>query len=297
MVAAVQMVSGPHLDRNLGTVERWVALAAARGAALVVLPENFALMDSSGIAALGQAESSPQGPVRRFLADLAHRHGVWLVAGSLPDTLCPDGRSAAPKVHSVCRLYDPSGQERCRYDKVHLFDAEVDDATGTYRESDRFEAGIRLVCTSLQERAVPADPGAEAPRIGLSICYDLRFPELYTALRGAGADLFAVPSAFTHETGRAHWEVLLRARAIENQVFVIAANQGGLHSGGRRTWGHSMIVDPWGRVLDEVRDDGEGLALAEVDMRWLAAVRSAMPLRAHRRVTQDAGGTLRLLCC
>jgi predicted amidohydrolase len=263
-----------------------------------VLPYNFPKLENDSILSLAQAESSSQGKVRRFLAELARETGSWLVAGSLPDSTRPDGSRITDRVRSVCRVYDPMGNEHCRYDKIHLFDVDVQDSQGSYRESDRFEPGSAIVCADLLSDSSSCTfsgtfsamghalaAAAEQPlRLGLTICYDLRFPELFGMLREAGAHIVSVPSAFTHATGKAHWEVLLRARAIENQVFVIAANQGGVHDNHRRTWGHSMIVDPWGTILDQMTDDGEGLAVARLDLHQLSAVRAAMPLLQHKRV-------------
>ncbi len=172
----------------------------------------------------------------------------------------------------ACLVFDPRGEMVARYDKMHLFDVQVDDRQAQYSESRSFEPGSRIVCVD-----------APVGRIGLSICYDLRFPELYRKLLEQGAEILTVPSAFTKVTGEAHWEVLLRARAIENQCFVLAANQGGVHNATRETWGHSMIVDPWGRVLARV-ESGEGVAVADIDLSALHALRSRMPIQSHRRL-------------
>ena len=273
-IAALQMVSTPDVARNLAAARRLIGEAAADGAALVALPEYFCLMGRSDRDKLAIAEPDGDGPIQRTLAEAAREHGVWLIGGTLPIVSATD----ASRVRNACCVYAPDGHRAARYDKLHLF--RFDDGRGeAYDEGRVLEAGTEPVTFDL------AAAGAERPlQVGLSICYDLRFPELYRAL-GAGrpCDLIAVPSAFTHTTGRAHWELLLRARAVENQCYVIAPAQGGLHENGRRTWGHSLVVDPWGEVLACVEEDGEGIAAAELDGARLAAVRRQLPALEHRR--------------
>lgn len=276
VVAVVQMVSGAEVARNLEQADQLIEQAVARGAQCVLLPENFALLDSQGVVALGVQESAGSGPVLPWLAERSRQHRIWLMAGSLPLAQRPDGRRLQERVRSACLVFDPSGRQVARYDKLHLFDVDVADGVGSYRESDRFEAGDSPVTCALGE-------GARPWVAGLSICYDLRFPALYQAYAEEGVDLVVVPAAFTHVTGEKHWEVLLRARAIENQVYVLAANQGGLHDNRRRTWGHSMIIDPEGCILDEVREEGPGLAMAVLDPQRLDPIRRAMPVARHRR--------------
>lgn len=267
--AAIQMVSGLDIDQNLQSAERLCLEAVRQGAQVVVLPENFALMESPALRKLGVSEATSEGRVRQYLARQAKLLGIWLVAGSLPCAARPDGQVLDNRVRSSCFVISPEGVEVARYDKIHLFDVDVGDAQGSYRESDRFEAGDSVMT-------------AELPwgRVGLSICFDLRFPTLYQALGQLGASILTVPSAFTWKTGEAHWEVLLRARAIENQCFVLASNQGGQHSARRQTWGHSMIIDPWGRILAEVTSSGEGVAVAELDFADMQAIRLRMPLHS-----------------
>ncbi|GAB4167183.1 MAG: carbon-nitrogen hydrolase family protein [Rhodocyclaceae bacterium] len=263
LVAAVQMVSGPDVARNCADAGRLVAEAARRGAALVVLPEYFPLMGMSERDKIAASEPEGEGPIQRFLAETAARHGVWLVGGSVPLAVAnPD------KVSNSCLVFDPSGSRVARYDKVHLFD--YDDGVQSYKESETIEPGSRVSVF-------------EAPlgRIGLSICYDLRFPELYRAM--GVVDLIVVPAAFTYTTGQAHWELLLRARAVENQCYVVSSAQGGHHANGRVTYGHSMIVDPWGEVLDRL-DSGPGLVAAPIDRERLEAIRRRLPALAHRRM-------------
>ncbi|MFC6669497.1 carbon-nitrogen hydrolase family protein [Marinobacterium aestuariivivens] len=273
-VAVIQMVSGERLEDNLEVAGRLVSRAADGGARLVLLPENFALFDSANLRAL--AEAGCGLPER--VAGLAADAGVWLVAGSIPQALRPDGAPvAAGRVRSSCLVFDDRGGLRARYDKRHLFDVDVADGQRAYRESDYVEPG---------ETPVLVD--TPVGRLGLSICYDLRFAEHYLALRAAGAELIAVPSAFTAVTGAAHWEVLLRARAIETQCYLLGADQGGRHSNRRETWGHSMIVDPWGEVLG-VQDQGEGIVSASLDLDRLRQIRGEMPMQAHReKATQQS---------
>ncbi|MBK1714456.1 carbon-nitrogen hydrolase family protein [Rubrivivax gelatinosus] len=265
-IAAVQMVSTPDLGRNLETAARLVAEAAGAGAQLVALPEYFCLIGARDTDKLAFAEPEGDGAIQRFLAGLASRHGVWLVGGTLP-LRAPDGE----RVFNRCCVFGPDGVEAAHYDKIHLF--AYDNGRERYAEATTLAAGDTPV-------AVQCGP----LRVGLSVCYDLRFPELYRALMTQPpCDLLCVPAAFTATTGRAHWELLLRARAVENQCYVLAPAQGGLHESGRRTWGHSLIADPWGEVLAQ-RDEGEGVVLAEVSAARLAEVRSQLPALAHRRI-------------
>ncbi len=273
-IAALQMVSTPDVERNLATAERLIAQAADAGAAWVALPEYFCLMGRSDRDKLAIAEDAGAGPIQHRLADAARRHAVWVIGGTLPI------RSDDPeRVFNSCCVYAPDGRLAARYDKLHLFC--FDNGRERYDEGRVLRAGSEPVAFNA--------PSPESPvplRVGLSICYDLRFPELYRSLMAQPGqppcDLIAVPSAFTHTTGAAHWELLLRARAVENQCYVIAPAQGGLHDNGRRTWGHSMVIDPWGEVL-AVQAEGEGVVLAELDVARLAAVREQLPALSHRR--------------
>lgn len=272
-VALIQMVSEKDRDTNLARVSALLGEAARSGARIAVLPENFACFDSAGMRALAEQELGPEGPVRRFLAEQARSLGLWIVAGSMPMAVRPDGSPVpAPRVRATCWVLDDQGREVARYDKVHLFDAEVGDSHGSYRESDTFEPGTTPVCVD-----------TPLGKLGLSICYDLRFPELYRKLVEQGATWIVVPSAFTWRTGQAHWEPLLRARAIEDQVWICAPNQGGQHDARRRTWGHSMVVDPWGTVVRQA-GEGESLLLARLDPDQVTATRQAMPALQNRRL-------------
>ena len=269
-IAAVQMVSTPDLARNLEAAGRLVAAAAAQGAELVGLPEYFCLLGRQDTDKLSVAESPGQGPIQSFLSTAAQRHGVWIVGGTMP--MAVPGNEQ--RVRNTCLVYGPDGTAQARYDKIHLF--AFDNGPERYDEARVLERGDE-----------PVTFNAGGHRVGLSVCYDLRFPELYRALAFApgqpACDLLCVPSAFTYTTGQAHWELLLRARAVENQCYLLAPAQGGVHENGRRTWGHSMVVGPWGEVL-ACCDEGEGLALADIDPARLAEVRQQLPALAHRRL-------------
>ena len=267
-IAALQMVSTPRVDENLATAQRLIGDAAREGARLVALPEYFCFMAADDRDKLAIAEAPGAGPIQQALADAARAHRVWVIGGTLPIT------SDDPEhVLNASCVYSPDGQLAARYDKMHLF--RYDNGRERYDEA-------RVLCAG----EAPVAVEAEGLRVGLSICYDLRFPELYRALSFAPGqrpcDLIAVPAAFTYTTGHAHWELLLRARAVENQCYVIAAAQGGTHETGRRTWGHSMIVDPWGEVLG-VQPEGEGIVMAELDPARIASVRMQLPALQHRR--------------
>ena len=263
-IAAVQMVSTPDVARNLAAAARLVAEAADAGARLVALPEYFCLMGQRDDDKLAIAEADGDGPIQAFLAETARRHGIWLVGGTLPIRATAPGR-----VRNACCVYGPEGARVARYDKIHLF--AFDNGREHYDEGRVLEAGSEPVAFD-----------AGGLRVGLSICYDLRFPELYRALMQPPCDVLVVPAAFTHTTGLAHWELLLRARAVENQCHVLASAQGGLHENGRRTFGHSMVVGPWGEVL-AVRAEGEGVVAADAALERRDAVRGQLPALAHRR--------------
>jgi deaminated glutathione amidase len=264
-LAALQMVSTPDVDRNLEAAARLIRDAAAHGATLAALPEYFCLMGHSDRRKLEVAEADGQGPIQQFLSDQARTHRLWLIGGTLPI------RTANPeRVRNACCVYAPSGERAARYDKLHLF--AFDNGSERYDEGRVLEAGEQPVAVQAGEL-----------RVGLSVCYDIRFPELYRALCNPPCDVLSVPAAFTYPTGHAHWELLLRARAVENQCVVLAAAQGGRHENGRRTWGHSMVVDPWGEVL-ACLDEGEGVVFAEVDAARLAKVRLQLPALQHRRL-------------
>ncbi|MFT0532287.1 carbon-nitrogen hydrolase family protein [Castellaniella hirudinis] len=261
-VAAVQMVSGLSLDDNLRQAAHWVGEAARAGARLVALPEYFCFMGRRDPDKLALAETPGAGPIQSFLADLARRHGLWLVGGTLP-LHSPD----AQRIYNACLVFDPQGRQAARYDKIHLF--------GFKKDAESYDESISI------------RPGDNPPqvfsmpfgRVALAVCYDLRFPELFRAQ--GDVRLMVVPAAFTYTTGSVHWQVLLRARAIENQCYVLASAQGGVHENGRRTWGHSMLIDPWGDVLASL-PEGPGLVSGALEAARLAAVRQALPALRHR---------------
>ena len=262
-IAAVQMVSGPDIAQNLRDADRLVAEAAARGAQLVALPEYFPLISGNDMDKVHAREKEGAGPLQDFLRETAVRHKVWLVGGSIPlEAAVPD------KVRNSCLVFDAAGRRVARYDKIHLFGFHR--GTEHYNESQTIEHGDEVVAFD-----------SPVGRVGLSLCYDLRFPELYRSM--GPVDLLVVPAAFTHTTGQAHWELLLRARAVENLCYVLAAAQGGTHPSGRMTWGDSMVVDPWGGVLDRLAK-GPGVVTAEVVRDRIAELRASLPALEHRRL-------------
>ena len=260
-VAAAQMVSTPNPADNCETAARLVREAAAAGAQLVLLPEYWAVLGGNEQDKVEIAEPAGDGPLQNFLANLARECGIWLLGGTLPLKSHQSG-----KVLNSLMAYAPDGTLASRYDKIHLF--------GFTRGEESYDESRTIVPGS--EVAVLETPFA---RVGLSICYDLRFPELYRAM--GQCDLIVMPAAFTATTGRAHWEVLLRARAIENQCYVLASAQGGLHPNGRRTWGHSMLVDPWGGICAELAE-GEGVVTGEIDLDSMMGIRTSLPALQHR---------------
>lgn len=265
-VAAVQMVSGTDVSENLQTAARLVEQAVDRGAQLVALPENFAWLGGDAASRRAATEVAGEGPIQTFLSDAARKWRIWLSAGTMP-MLAPDGRAYAASL-----ALDPDGRVAARYDKIHLFDVELPEAKERYRESD-------YTCPGDEPKTVDTVCG----RVGLTVCYDVRFPELYRRLAGEGTLLFTVPSAFTMSTGAAHWDVLLRARAVENLAFVLAPAQGGRHPNGRETYGQTLIVDPWGRVLARRHERGAGVVVAALDLDRQAALRRRFPVLRHRR--------------
>ena len=264
-LAAVQLISGPNVGPNLETAGRLIAEAAAAGAQLVALPEYFPLIGASDVDRLAARETDGSGPIQDFLATAARKHGLWLVGGSIP--LQADDPA---KLRNSCLVYDPQGRRVARYDKIHLFGFRK--GAEAYDEAATIERGDRVVAFDLQL-------GPHVLRVGLAICYDLRFPELFRA-QGT-LDLLVLPAAFTETTGRAHWEMLLRARAVENQCYVLASAQGGLHPTGRRTHGNSMVVDPWGEVVARM-DKGEGIVVADFDPQRISDTRASLPALKHR---------------
>ncbi len=275
-IAAVQMVSTPDWARNRDAAAALIAQAASAGADLVLLPEYFCVMGRKDTDKLALAETPGSGPIQQFLSTASREHGVWLVGGTLPVQA-----AGADRVLNRSVVFASDGQVVTHYDKIHLF--AYDNGRESYDEGRTLCAGSEPVAFHAGAGPAGASPDATALRVGLSVCYDLRFPELYRALMTPPCDVLCVPAAFTYTTGRAHWELLLRARAVENQCYVLAAAQGGTHENGRRTWGHTMVVDPWGEVL-QVLPEGEGFVVAEVDAARLAQVRQQLPALAHRRL-------------
>lgn len=271
--AVVQMVSGTTIATNLRRAEALLEEAAAQRATLAVLPEYFCLMGRTDHDKIDAREAPGHGPIQDFLAATARRLGLWIAAGTVPLQTPEPGR-----VFNTTWVYAPDGSSIARYDKIHLF--AFDRGTEHYDEAASIVPGTAPQAFTLPDAAATDGLGW---RIGLSICYDLRFPELYRALSAVPCDAMLVPAAFTHTTGKAHWEVLLRARAIENQCYVLASAQGGTHENGRRTFGHSMIVDPWGEAL-AVLDEGEGVICAELSAARLREVREQLPALRHRRL-------------
>jgi deaminated glutathione amidase len=268
IAAAIQMVSGADLRTNLDQAASLIAKAAARGAQLAVLPENFALMGAGDEAKLAVAEAAGSGPIQDFLAQQAKQHRLWLVGGTVPLR----GKADATRAYASCLVYDADGRQAARFDKIHLFDVHIPGRDESYAESRSTLAGEDIVVLD-----------TPLGRLGLAVCYDLRFPELFRRMADQNAEIIALPSAFTAATGRAHWEVLLRARAVENLCYVIAPDQGGTHPGGRETWGDSLIVDAWGQVLSRLVR-GPGVVMGEIDLLRLRQTRERFPALQHRRL-------------
>ncbi len=259
------MASGPDVEANLLEAGRLIGAVAEAGAGLVVLPENFALMGRTEFDKLDCMENVGNGMIQQFLADSARRNSVWIVGGTLPIVASVSG-----KIRASCLVFDDQGQQVARYDKMHLFDVDVPGTDEQYRESDTIEAGTEPVVLN-----------TPFGRLGIAVCYDLRFPELFRRMLSSGVEIIVLPAAFTEKTGAAHWDVLVRARAVENLCYVVAAAQGGFHVNGRQTHGRSMIVDPWGKVLDK-KDTGPGYVLARIDLQLLNRLRSSFPVLDHR---------------
>ena len=265
-LSIVQMNSGSVPESNLAQLRGLLEQAADNGAQLVVLPENFALMSENQAQRCALAEEDANGPIQAAVADLAQKYSLWIVAGTIPIR-----SSDSQRPFASCCVYDASGERAGRYDKIHLFDVQLPDGSGAYSESSYTTPGNR-----------PAVVTTPWGRLGLAVCYDLRFPELFREMSAGGVDLITLPAAFTVATGRAHWQSLLRARAIENQCLVAAAAQTGQHSGSRSTWGHSMVLDGWGRILTDLGDT-IGIECVDIDMDAMSKMRRQFPSLRHRR--------------
>jgi nitrilase len=262
-IAAIQMVSTPRVEQNFASARTLVEQAVQQGAQLVLLPEYWPVMGMQETDKMDYAEQLGAGPIQAFMSQLAREQQIWLVGGTLP-MVSPE----AGKVLNTMLVFNPDGERVARYDKIHLF--------GFTKGAESYDESRTIVPGS-------AVATFEAPfgKVGLSVCYDLRFPELYRAM--GDCSVIVVPAAFTYTTGRAHWEILLRARAIENQCYVLAAAQGGQHPNGRRTWGHSMLIDPWGEIK-AVLAEGEGVVIGEIEASHLARVRESLPALKHRKL-------------
>lgn len=266
-LGAVQMATGPNVNANLCEAERLIKEAVDNGAKLVVLPENFAFMGQHDQDQLAQRETDGTGPLQTFLARVAKQQRIWLVGGTIPMVA-----ENPNKVRAACLVYNEQGERVARYDKIHLFDVTLPGVDERYHESATVESGNQIVVID-----------SPFGRLGVVVCYDLRFPELFRTLLDAGVEVLAIPSSFTAITGKAHWETLVRARAIENLAYVVAAAQGGFHLNGRETHGHSMIVDPWGTVLAQV-PRGRGVICCAMDREFQDSIRRNFPTIHHRRL-------------
>lgn len=267
-IAAIQMASGTNVSANLIEVSRQIVSAAQAGAELVVLPESFAIMGHEDADQIKFAEEDGSGPIQDFLSEQAMKNNVWLVAGTIPLK-----SSNANKVYAACLVYNNKGERITRYDKIHLFDVHIEITSEIYKESETLEAGNQVTVVD-----------TPFGKIGLAVCYDLRFPELFRQLVLQGAEIIVLPAAFTAITGKAHWEVLLRARALENLCYVVASAQGGYHVNGRETHGDSMIVDPWGTVMDRL-PNGSGYVAADIDLENINNLRRSFPVLEHRKIS------------
>lgn len=262
------MSSGSHLPANLLEAERLIIQAVKLGARFVVLPENFALMGVTEKDKLEFKESPGKGQLQEFLSAQASKHKIWLLGGTIPlESTDPE------KVYAASLLFNDKGEQVARYDKIHLFDVQLPDADEQYHESETIASGDQVIVTD-----------TAFGRVGIAVCYDLRFPEQFRSMQEMGAEIILLPAAFTMRTGKAHWELLLRARAVENLCYVVAAGQGGFHINGRATYGHSMIVDPWGSIIKSCDGSSPGVAVAPLDLEQLRAVRKNFPVLEHRKL-------------
>lgn len=272
-IAAIQMASGTNVSANLNEVSRQITSAVDAGAKLIVLPESFAIMGMQDSDQIKVAEDEGTGPIQEFLSEQAKRNKVWIVAGTIPIKLNSNNTDYENKVYASCLVYNEKGERVSRYDKVHLFDVHIESTSETYNESQTLEAGNKAVIVD-----------TPFGKIGLAICFDLRFPELFRQLVLGGAEIIVLPAAFTASTGKAHWEILLRARAIENLCFVVASAQGGYHVNGRETYGDSMIIDPWGTIIDRL-PQGSGYVVADIDIESLHNIRKNFPVLKNRKMS------------
>lgn len=267
MIAAIQMASGPNVQANLDQAERLITEAVVQSAKLIVLPENFSFMGKTDAERMPYAETDGDGMVQRFLSEQAKKHAIWLVGGTVPIKT-----DDATKLYSSCMLFNDKGERVASYNKIHLFDVHIDESNESYNESETTMPGDKTVVVD-----------TPFGKLGLAICYDLRFPEMFRTMVNQGMEICAIPSMFTALTGKAHWEVLVRARAIENLCYVIAAGQGGYHVSGRETFGNSAVVNPWGTILNHM-GKGAGVVAAKLDKPFLETTREHFPVLQHRRL-------------
>ena len=271
VVAAIQMASGPNVKANLEEAGKLIKTAVQQDARLVVLPENFAIMGLTEADKVAIAEKPGEGQIQQFLAQQAEKHGIWIVGGTVPIESGVTG-----KIFAASLLYNDRGEMVARYDKIHLFDVLLVDSNESYNESETIEPGNDVVVVD-----------TPFGKLGMAVCYDLRFPELFRAMADLGMEICVLPSAFTNLTGRAHWESLLRARAIENLCYMVAPDQGGYHKSGRETYGDSMIIDPWGVVLNRL-PHGTGVVVSDIDLEKLRRTRQNFPALQHKRLSAGA---------
>ena len=267
-IAAIQMASGTNVSANLIEASKQITSAAQAGAKLIVLPENFAVMVFKDADQIKIAEEDGTGPIQDYLSEQAKKNNVWLISGTIPIKSAVEN-----KVYAACLVYNEKGERVSRYNKIHLFDVHLEITNETYNESETLEAGNEVVVVD-----------TPFGKIGIAVCYDLRFPELFRQLVLRGAEIIVLPSAFTASTGKAHWEVLLRARAIENLCYLVASAQGGYHVNGRETYGDSMIIDPWGTIMDRL-PHGSGYIVADIDINSLHKLRQNFPVLKHRKIS------------
>jgi predicted amidohydrolase len=272
-VAAIQMCSSENIDDNLQTAKKLIEEAAKNGAKLAVLPEMFAIIGTDATDKVAAKETFHHGKIQHFLSTLAKENAIWIVGGTIP--LATENNQ---KIQAASLVFDHDGKIVARYDKIHLFDVTVSE-TEAYQESATTEPGEKIVLVD-----------TPFGKLGLSVCYDIRFPELYRCLFNAGADIIIVPAAFTVKTGEAHWELLTRARAVENFCYVIGAAQGGTHSNGRKTFGHSLIIDPWGTVQAIANQTDVGVIYADLDLKQQQKIRSAIPVMMHQKIKHGKVG-------
>tara|TARA_Y100000992_G_scaffold192358_1_gene130683 strand:- start:2659 stop:3477 length:819 start_codon:yes stop_codon:yes gene_type:complete len=263
-LASIQLTSGPNIQANLLEVSRYLKDISKTNVKMVVLPENFALMPENDQEFIEHAEIEGSGPLQDFLSQCSEKYKLWIIAGTIPLKT-----NQSSKVSSTTLVYNDSGDVVCRYDKIHLFDVQLPNSNESYAESKVFKPGKEI-------KVIQTPIGI----IGLSICYDLRFPELYRLQHDHGVEIMVLPAAFTHQTGKVHWETLVKARAIENLCYVVTACQGGYHISGRQTYGNSMIVNPWGQVLSRI-DSGSGFIEADVNLKQLHSIREKFPVLSH----------------